>query len=258
MGDRSQRPLNQSRFMHDVKRCTYALEARNLSHSYGKFQALKSLDFSIAYGEFTILLGHNGAGKTTLFSLITGLYHSGAGQILVNGRDMRKQPDKALRHLGVVFQQRSLDMDLTVWQNLEYFSGLHGMPLAQAKRRAHEELERLDMLDYLNDKIRNLSGGQARRIEIVRALMQKPELLILDEPTFGLDIRSREVILKHVRMLCADGLSALWTTHLLEEVEPDDKLLLLKSGKLVAQGNADEIAGGAGPARMRQNLAALL
>ncbi len=236
----------------------YALEAKNLSHSYGKFQALKSLDFSIAYGEFTVLLGHNGAGKTTLFSLITGLYHSGAGQILVKGWDMKKRPGKALMHLGVVFQQRSLDMDLTVWQNLEYFAGLHGIPPAQAKRRAHEELERLDILDHLNDKIRNLSGGQARRIEIVRALMQNPELLILDEPTFGLDIRSREIILKHVRMLCDSGLSALWTTHLLEEVEPDDKLFLLKSGELVAQGKASEIAGGTDLTRMRQNLVALL
>ncbi len=235
-----------------------ALEAKNLSHSYGKFQALKSLDFSIARGEFMVLLGHNGAGKTTLFSLITGLHHSGGGSILVNGWDLRKQPGKALRHLGVVFQQRSLDADLTVWQNLKYFAGLHGMPLVQAKRRAHEELERLDMLDHLNDKIRKLSGGQARRIEIVRALMQKPELLILDEPTFGLDVRSRDVILKHVRALCAEGLSALWTTHLLEEVAPDDKLLLLKAGELVAQGNAGEIAGVADPTRMRQQLVTLL
>ena len=235
-----------------------ALEAKNLSHSYGKFQALKSLDFSIARGEFTVLLGHNGAGKTTLFSLITGLYHSGDGKILVNGRDLRKQPTKALGHLGVVFQQRSLDVDLTVWQNLKYFAGLHGIPSAQAKRRASEELERLDMLGHLNDRIRTLSGGQARRVEIVRALMQEPELLVLDEPTFGLDIRSRGVILKHVRALCAEGLSTLWTTHLLEEVEPGDKLLLLKAGELVAQGATGEITGETDPSRLRQRLIPLL
>lgn len=235
-----------------------ALEARNLSHSYGKFQALKSLDFSIARGEFTVLLGHNGAGKTTLFSLITGLHHSGAGKILIDGWDLRKHPGKALGRLGVVFQQRSLDVDLTVWQNLKYFAGLHGIPLPRAKRRACEELERLGMIGHLDDKIRKLSGGQARRIEIVRALMQEPDLLVLDEPTFGLDVRSRDVILKHVRKLCAEGLSALWTTHLLEEVEADDRLLLLKAGELVAQGNAGEISGAADPSHLRQQLVPLL
>ncbi len=235
-----------------------ALEARALSHSYGKFEALKKVEFSIEPGEFTVLLGHNGAGKTTLFSLITGLYHSGAGSILINGCDMKRRPGKALRHLGVVFQQRSLDLDLTVWQNLKYAAGLYGLSPAQAKRHAHVEMKRLDMLDYMHDKIRKLSGGQARRVEIVRALMQRPDLLILDEPTFGLDIRSRDIITSHVRTLCADGLSALWTTHLLEEVEPGDKLLILKAGKLVARGHAGKIAGTDVAAQMRTQLAALL
>ncbi len=238
--------------------CSSALEARELSHSYGKFRALKQISFSIAPGEFTVLLGHNGAGKTTLFSLITGMYHSGAGRILINGCDMRRQPGKALGHLGVVFQQRSLDMDLSVWQNLRYSAGLYGLPPSQARRRARKELERLDMLDRMDDKVRKLSGGQARRVEIVRALMQTPELLILDEPTFGLDIRSRDVITKHVRALCAEGLSALWTTHLLEEVEPGDRLLILKAGELTAQGRAGEVAGSGEAAQMRKQLAKLL
>ena len=235
-----------------------ALEAVALRHSYGKFEALKGVDFSIAPGEFVVLLGHNGAGKTTLFSLITGLYHSGAGSIRINGHDLKKQPGGALRHLGVVFQQRSLDLDLTVWQNLKYSAGLYGLAPALAKRRASEELKRLDMFEHAHTKIRRLSGGQARRIEIVRALMQQPGLLVLDEPTFGLDIRSRGVIIEHVRALCAGGLSALWTTHLLEEVEPDDQLLILKAGELVARGRAGEVAGADDPAPMRRRLAALL
>ncbi len=235
-----------------------ALEARALSHAYGKFEALKQVEFSIAPGEFTVLLGHNGAGKTTLFSLITGLYHSGAGSVLINGCDMKKQPRQALRHLGVVFQQRSLDLDLSAWQNLKYSAGLYGLSPAQAQQRAREEMERLDMLDHMHHKIRKLSGGQARRVEIVRALMQRPDLLILDEPTFGLDIRSRDVITQHVRALCRDGLSALWTTHLLEEVEPGDKLLILKTGELAAQGRAREITGRDDPAHIRTQLATLL
>ena len=212
----------------------------------------------MAPGEFTVLLGHNGAGKTTLFSLITGLYHSGAGSILINGCDMKKQPSKALRHLGVVFQQRSLDLDLTVWQNLKYSAGLYGLSPLQARPRMHEEMKRLDMFDYLHTKIRKLSGGQARRVEIARALMQQPTLLILDEPTFGLDIRSRGVITRHVRTLCNAGLSALWSTHLLEEVEPADKLLILKKGEMAAQGRAGEIAGSDNSAQMRAQLATML
>ncbi len=235
-----------------------ALAVAGLGHRYGKFRALDSVDFTVARGTFAVLLGNNGAGKTTLFSLLTGLYHSHAGRVSICGHDLRRRPARALRCLGVVFQQRSLDQDLSVWQNLRYSANLYGMSARTARARAMEETERLGVRERMDDKIRNLSGGQARRVEIARALMHHPELLILDEPTFGLDVGGRGALIEHVRGLCARGLSALWTTHLLDEVGPDDALLVLKSGRLTKAGRAGAVAGDDDAAPMRRKLAQLL
>lgn len=235
-----------------------ALAVAGLGHSYGKFRALDSVHFTLARGAFGVLLGNNGAGKTTLFSLLTGLYHGRDGRIVVCGHDLRKKPARALRRIGVVFQQRSLDNDLTVWQNLRYSANLYGMSARAARARAHEETERLGVRERMDDKIRSLSGGQARRVEIARALMHHPELLILDEPTFGLDVRGRGALIEHVRGLCAHGLAALWTTHLLDEVQPDDALLVLKSGRLAQTGRAGAVAGDDDAPSMRRKLAELL
>lgn len=234
------------------------LEVESLSYSYGEQPALSDLSFKISPGEFVILLGHNGAGKTTLFSLLTGLYHSPQGRIVLAGHDIKKQLSQALRHLGVVFQQRSLDTDLSVWQNLKYSASLYGLSPATAKRRAQREIERFGLSDRMHDKVRALSGGQSRRVEIARSLMNRPALLILDEPTFGLDIQSRNTLLAHVRELCRQGLAVLWTTHLLEEAQPEDRLLLLKQGVLVEDTAAQDLAGVGEPTAMREKLASLL
>ena len=204
------------------------LKVDGVSYNYGTIKALDAVSFSVAAGQFTILLGPNGAGKTTLFSLITGLYHSRHGQISICDCAMDKKPAKALLQLGVVFQQRSLDMDLSVRQNLKYSAHLYGLSSKEGMTRATRELDRIGMTDRMETKIRFLSGGQVRRIEIARALINKPRLLILDEPTVGLDVQSRELIIKHVRKMCAEGLSVLWTTHLLDEVQADDRMLILK------------------------------
>ena len=235
-----------------------ALAVAGLGHNYGKFRALEAVEFTVARGAFTVLLGNNGAGKTTLFSLLTGLYHARDGRVAVCGHDLRSEPSRALRLLGVVFQQRSLDNDLTVWQNLRYSANLYGMSARAARARAEEETERLGVRERMHDKIRNLSGGQARRVEIARALMHRPELLILDEPTFGLDVSGRDALIEHVRGLCARGLSALWTTHLLDEVRPDDELLVLKNGRLARAGRAGAVAAADDAAPMRRALAGLL
>ncbi len=221
-----------------------ALEIHGLSHFYGKFQALNEFELTIQQGQFVVLLGPNGAGKTTLFSLVTRLYNNRHGSIRINGFELRKHPSKALRYLGVVFQQRSLDVDLTVKQNLKYSAALHGFSKKLIKERSHQELERLNMLEYSDQKVRKLSGGQARRVEIARALMSRPTLLILDEPTVGLDINSREQILQHVRGLCSqNNIAVLWTTHLIDEVRPHDIVVILKNGNVIQHGHANEIAG---------------
>ena len=215
----------------------HALEVDNLSHSFGRRRALADVSFTIGTGAFTILLGQNGAGKTTLFNLITRLYNSRSGHIRIFGIDMQADPSAALARLGVVFQQRTVDLDLTVRQNLLYHGGLHGLSSAESKKRADQELERLELAERADDRVRELSGGQVRRVEIARALVHRPRLLLLDEPTVGLDIGSRQTILDHVRRLCDDeNLGVLWATHLIDEARAADGVIVLHQGEIKAVG----------------------
>lgn len=224
---------------------TASLSVKTLSYAYGKKAALTDINFAIEPGECSILLGPNGAGKTTLFSLITHLYNSRDGEILINGFDVKKQSCEALANLGVVFQQTTLDLDLSVRQNLNYHASLHGMRRQQAATRIQEELERQGMLERQHEKVRQLNGGHRRRVEIARALLHKPSLLLLDEPTVGLDVPSRQGIVEHVHDLCKnDGLSVLWATHLIDEIYPNDRLIVLHQGNIKAQGPVNEVCQG--------------
>ena len=232
---------------------TPALEVEGLTHDFGKRRALDGVSFKILPGEFTVLLGQNGAGKTTLFSLATRLYDNRSGSIRVFGNEVRHHPSRALSRIGVVFQQRTLDLDLTIAQNLLYHAALHGMPRALAKARIDEELKRQNLSERVGDKVRQLSGGQLRRVEIARALLHRPRLLLLDEPTVGLDIGSRQGILEHVRGLVREaGLGLLWATHLIDEVAPDNRVIVLHEGKVLAAGGVDEVVRQAGAGDIRE------
>lgn len=219
-----------------------ALKVEELSFSYNSKKALENVNFSVSAGECTILLGANGAGKSTLFSLITRLYDTRSGKIELCGFDVKKQTRLALANLGVVFQQTTLDLDLTVAQNLRYHAALHGMSRKLANQRLTEELERLNMLERRNEKVRQLNGGHKRRVEIARALLHKPTLLLLDEPTVGLDMPSRQAIVEHVHQLASEHqLAVLWATHLIDEVYPDDFLLMLHKGQIKAKGTIPDV-----------------
>jgi ABC-2 type transport system ATP-binding protein len=219
-----------------------ALIVENLSFAYGKKQALTELNFKLNQGECTLLLGPNGAGKSTLFSLITRLYDSHHGKISLCGFDIKKQSRLALTHLGVVFQQTTLDIDLTVLQNLRYHAALHGMSRKQSDQRIQTELERLTMYERRHEKVRQLNGGHKRRVEIARALLHQPTLLLLDEPTVGLDVSSRQSIVEHLHQLTQQRqLAILWATHLIDEIYPNDHLLVLDQGKIKARGSIDEL-----------------
>jgi ABC-2 type transport system ATP-binding protein len=212
-----------------------ALEVAGVSHSYGKKRALADVSFSIAPATFAVLLGLNGAGKTTLFSLISHLYSTRLGSIRIFGHDITRAPGEALRRLGIVFQARTLDLDLSVYQNLSYHASLHGMGSAAARRRIDAVLEAVEMGGRLHDKARSLSGGQMRRIEIARALLHRPPLLLLDEATVGLDVQSRAGILANIRNLVRnEGISAFWATHLIDEVDEGDHLVVLVDGNVAA------------------------
>lgn len=219
-----------------------ALEISQLSFAYGAKNALDQVSFSVASGRCAILLGPNGAGKSTLFSLITRLYDSASGSIRIAGHDLRSNPLKALASLGVVFQQTTLDLDLTVRQNLQYHAQLHGLESRTRQRRIDEELERLDMRHRDQELVRNLNGGHRRRVEIARALIHHPSLLLLDEPTVGLDVPSRKALVEHIHALTASGkLSVLWATHLIDEIASDDAMIVLHQGTIRAQGEIPEL-----------------
>jgi ABC-2 type transport system ATP-binding protein len=225
-------------------RAAPALLVEGVSHRFGKFQALRDVSFSVPRGAFAALLGVNGAGKTTLFSLITRLYDSTSGRIEVAGFDARRQPGEALARLGVVFQSRALDGDLTLRQNLTYHAALQGIGGRTAKARIAEVLALVGLDDRGGVKASALSGGQQRRAEIARALLHRPELLLLDEATAGLDLRARAEVQTLVRRLIAEeGVSTLWATHVFDEVAPGDEVVVLHEGAVRAVGPASAIAG---------------
>jgi ABC-2 type transport system ATP-binding protein len=224
-----------------------ALEVSGVSHAFGKAAALKDVTLVVPRGSFVALLGVNGAGKTTLFSLVTRLYDNVSGVIRVAGHDLRRAPGQALARLGVVFQTRALDADLTVTQNLAYHAALHGIDRATARTRIGEVLAMVDLSDRAGIRVSALSGGQQRRAEIARALINRPDLLLLDEATTGLDVKSRREVLALVRGLVAGGrVSALWATHVLDEIAPDDLVCVLHHGSVLTCAVARDIAGDAG------------
>ena len=229
-----------------------AVAIEGVSHCYGRRQALNDVTFSITPTTFCVLLGLNGAGKSTLFSLITRLYAIQRGRIRIFGRDVGHASSEALRMVGVVFQQRTLDLDLSAAQNLSYHAALHGIGKPDGRARAEEVLARIALSDRANDKVRNLSGGQMRRVEIARALLHQPRLLVLDEPTVGLDIKSRADILDYVRRLVVkDGVSVLWATHLIDEVADDDDVIVLHQGRVLTHGSVPRVLDAAGAKDIR-------
>lgn len=202
------------------------------------------MSFEVPAGAFCALLGPNGAGKSTLFALLTRLYTTTQGEISIAGHDLRKAPLRALSAVGVVFQQPTLDLDLTVSANLRYFAALQGLSGRASDARITAALDRLDMVERAREPVRNLNGGHRRRTEIARALIHQPKVLLLDEPTVGLDAAARAGITNHVHDLARDeGITVLWATHLTDEVRSKDHLIVLHQGRVLGQGLAQDITG---------------
>ena len=219
------------------------INATDISYSYGSKQALRGVSFDIAPGQFCALLGPNGAGKSTLFSLLTRLIVAPQGQITIAGHDLAQEPRAALARIGVVFQQSTIDLDLTVWRNLAYFCALHGISGIEAKKRIEAALARLGMAERAGEKARSLNGGHRRRMEIARSLIHDPAVLLLDEPTVGLDAASRADITRYVHDLADSGVGVLWATHLVDEVRDEDQLIILHKGEVLQNGVSGEIRG---------------
>ena len=223
-----------------------ALAVTDLSYAYTRQRpTLSGIDLEVPAGSFTALLGPNGAGKTTLMALITRLFEAGSGQISVCGHDLKHATRPALAAMGVVFQRLTLDLDLTVEQNLRYAAALHGLGREPARERIRHVIERLGIEPQRQGFARTLSGGQKRRVEIARALLHRPRLLVCDEATVGLDIDSRRSLVEQVHTLCREeGLAVLWATHLIDEIWEGDRVVILHQGTVRAAGSFDEVAGG--------------
>jgi ABC-2 type transport system ATP-binding protein len=230
-----------------------ALLLDNVVKTYGATRAVDGVSLRAMAGDFVALLGPNGAGKTTLFQLLSGLFVPDSGRIVVMGHDMRRDPVPALAQLGIVFQQPTLDLELTVMGNLLFHAGLHGIPRAVATRRIEKELARLGLAADVHRKTAQLSGGNRRRVELARALLHEPRLLLMDEPTVGLDPASRGDLLKLILELRAErSVAVLWATHLCDEVTDADRVVVLHRGKVLADTTPARLVASAGAATVEQ------
>jgi len=232
---------------------TPALLLGNVVKTYGAIRAVDDVSLKAASGEFIALLGPNGAGKTTLFQLLSGLFVPDSGHIEIMGHDMLRDPVPALAKLGIVFQQPTLDLELTVTGNLLFHAGLHGIPRAIAKPRIEAELARLGLAERAHDKAAQLSGGNRRRVELARALLHDPRVLLMDEATVGLDPASRGDLLKLIVAMRAErSVAVLWATHLCDEVVDADRVIVLHRGKVLADTTPAQFVRAAGAATVEQ------
>ncbi len=219
------------------------LNIDRLTQRYGARVALDALSLTLGRGTFVALLGQNGAGKTTLFQVLTGLFAADEGEVTVAGHSLRTDARRALAHMGVVFQQQSLDLDLSVARNLQFQADLHGLPRAFAAERIELETRRFGIAGDLGRRVRELSGGNRRKVELVRALLHRPALLLMDEATVGLDPQSRRDLMDGLHdEVRHRGVTVLWATHLVPEAEAADRVLVLHRGRLLADGTPGQVS----------------
>ena len=218
------------------------LEVQGLVKTFGTVRAVDSVNFEVRAGEIYGLLGPNGAGKTTTISMISGLLGPDAGQVVVAGTPFSSNPQKAKSIMGVVPQELALYEELTGRENLEFWGRIAGLGASDARSRATELLEALSLTDRANDAVKNYSGGMKRRINLGCALLHRPQLLLLDEPTVGIDPQARLNILEFIRQLRVAGTGILYTTHYLEEAETlCHRVGIIDHGRLLAEGTLNEL-----------------
>jgi ABC-2 type transport system ATP-binding protein len=218
------------------------LELRDLSKSFGNLRAVDGVSLHVKEGEIYGLLGPNGAGKTTTISMISGLLRPDQGNVRIAGQDFWARPAESQRLMGVVPQEVALYEELSGFDNLVFWGRLAGVAAARVKTRAQEVAEALSLTDRAKDPVKDYSGGMQRRINLGCALMHEPRLLLLDEPTVGIDPQAREKILQFVRTLVDQGTTILYTTHYLEEAETlCDRIGIIDNGRLLAEGTLTEL-----------------
>jgi ABC-2 type transport system ATP-binding protein len=213
-----------------------------LKKDYGAVQALKGVSFDILAGELFGLLGPNGAGKTTTISILSTLLRPDAGSVTLAGLDLEKNPESGKKNIGVVPQEIALYNELTAYANLVFWGSLYNVPGAELKARIDQTLKQVGLFDRRNDKVKTYSGGMKRRINIAAALLHRPKILFMDEPTVGIDPQSRNLIFEVVENLHKEGMTIVYTTHYMEEAERlCDRIAIIDNGSIVGQGTLDEL-----------------
>jgi ABC-2 type transport system ATP-binding protein len=226
---------------------TMPIELDRLSHNYGDRLALDNLSFAVQPAEIFGLLGPNGSGKTTLFRILSTLMVPTGGVARIEGFDVAREPNRARQQTGIVFQARSLDLKLTVAENLKHQGHLYGLRGETLKQRSQEVLSRVGLSDRAHEYVETLSGGMQRRVELAKGLIHSPAVLLLDEPSTGLDPGARRDMWQYLRTLRdQEGVSILVTTHLMEEAEHCDRLAILNQGTLVALGTPAQLKSAIG------------
>jgi len=224
-----------------------AIEISHLAHRYGDFVAIADLSLTIASGEIFVLLGPNGSGKTTLFRVLSTLIPLQQGETNILGFNLRFEQNAIRRRLGVVFQAPSVDKKLTVQENVYHFGRLYGVLGGELRKRANEMLTRLGLADRRKDLVETLSGGLRRRVELAQSMLHRPRLLLLDEPSTGLDPGARSDVWQYLEQVRQeDGVTVVLTTHLLEEAERADRIAIMHRGKLVALDTPNELQAAVG------------
>ncbi|HXC04091.1 MAG TPA: ABC transporter ATP-binding protein [Bacteroidia bacterium] len=218
------------------------IKADNLIKDYGIVRALQGISFDIKDGEFYGLLGPNGAGKTTTISILSTILAPDQGSVTINGFDLKKDPEQCKRSIGVVPQEIALYNKLSAYDNLLFWGSLYKVPTAELKIRIEEILKLFGLSERKNDRVETYSGGMKRRINIASALLHKPKVLFMDEPTVGIDPQSRNLIFEVLEKLHKEGMTIIYTTHYMEEAERFcDRIGIIDQGKIIAQGTLSEL-----------------
>jgi ABC-2 type transport system ATP-binding protein len=219
------------------------IEVKNLTKKFGDFVAVNNISFDVKKGEIFAFLGPNGAGKTTTIKVLTTILHPTQGQIKLNGFDVVEEPKKARQSFGIVFQDYSLDDELTAWENMELHGVLYQVPKEVRRQRIEHLLKLVELWQRKNDLVKNFSGGMKRRLEAARGLLHHPKILFLDEPTLGLDPQTRNLIWSYIKNLNKEeGITVFFTTHYMEEAEKmADRVAIIDHGKIITQGTAVEL-----------------
>ena len=219
------------------------IDVKNLTKKFGEFTAVNDVTFQVQKGEIFGFLGPNGAGKSTTIKMLTTLLQPTSGDITVNDHDPHKEPDQVRRAIGIVFQDPSLDEDLTAWENMEFHGVLYGVDVATRRSRTDELLKFVDLYERKDSYVKEFSGGMKRRLEIARGLLHHPKIIFLDEPTLGLDPQTRNHMWEYLRKLNKEeGITVFFTTHYMEEADRNAaRIAIIDHGNIIASGSGEDL-----------------